>query len=385
MLDPSNRRPIDTIRLNHQQKQTLLDAIEAESGQQKSSRERRTLRVRFNPPDGYVMIALTHPTGQRVRYSVLPRNLSRKGMAFAHGQFVYPGSECDIAMQDKTGQWWQLHGKVARCRHVKGIIHEASVVFSRPAELSRFVDLTNEQRDRDAAEYRGRLHDASVGCTLLVEPATSDRKLFELWLNNLGLNTDATQTLGQSLRQANRGQYALAIVNMDLGDENGCDLLSQLRAGGFNAPIIAISSQEDQTLQAESLHAGANAFLAKPFDAHRLQQVIAQLIGVGLDAGEPLFSYYREDEQMQPLLREFADELSIKRDALRQANLQGDMTRIGKICQSLKGSGASYGFDTVSNLSQLVLESLAQGQRDVEKVHETVKELIQLLHRVHVD
>ena len=385
MLDPSNQRLINTVRLNNQQKQALLNELDATKPREQAGRERRALRVRFTPPNGHVMIALTHPSGQRVRYSVLPRNLSRKGMAFAHGQFLYPGSECDVAMQDKTGQWWLLRGKIVRCRHVKGIIHEVSVVFSRPAELSRFVDLTDEQRDRDAAEHGGRLDETSQGSALLVEPTASDRKLFELWLGNLGFAVETTQTLGESLKQASRGQFAVAVVNLDLGDESGRDLLSQLRAGGFKSPIVAISAHEDETQEAEALHAGANAFLAKPTDCQRIKQVIAQLLGVGLDAGEPVFSFYRDDAQMQPLLREFADELSIKRDALRQANLEGDVSRLRSICQTLKGSGASYGFDEVSNLSRLVIESLDARQQDVNRAQGTVNELIQLLHRVRAD
>jgi two-component system KDP operon response regulator KdpE len=66
--------------------------------------------------------------------------------------------------------------------------------------------------------------------------------------------------------------YAPDVVILDLGlpDGDGIDLLKQLREE-FSTPIIVLSARTDEKDKVESLDAGANDYITKPFGTEELQ------------------------------------------------------------------------------------------------------------------
>lgn len=106
---PQDKAPIETIRLSARDKQKLIDYVE-HSGKKTVENERRALRVDFQGRK--VLVVITNSQGQRVRHSVLPRNLSRRGLAFVHGRFVYPDSRCHVTLPMQNGKWWAVEGVV---------------------------------------------------------------------------------------------------------------------------------------------------------------------------------------------------------------------------------------------------------------------------------
>jgi len=57
-----------------------------------------------------------------------------------------------------------------------------------------------------------------------------------------------------------------AIVDVMLGEDRGEDLVRRLRAGGFNAPIIMLSALSGVDDRTNGLAAGADDYVAKPFE-----------------------------------------------------------------------------------------------------------------------
>ncbi|NJL93236.1 MAG: response regulator [Anaerolineae bacterium] len=84
---------------------------------------------------------------------------------------------------------------------------------------------------------------------------------------------------GQALEAAQSSQPDLIMVDYNLNDMHGTDLIKQIRADAYLAstPVILASGLD---VEHEALQAGANRFLLKPFeDPGELAAIILQLIG----------------------------------------------------------------------------------------------------------
>ena len=135
-------QPIQTLRMTNRERRNLMEGIEAAAlpdspaqnkrGDPRLRLEVENVVVELDPAEG----------GSGVRLSVVPRNLSRGGLAFVHGRFLYPNTRVAIVLPDRQGETHRLEGKVVRCRHVSGMVHEVSVMFREEIEVERFIEKT---------------------------------------------------------------------------------------------------------------------------------------------------------------------------------------------------------------------------------------------------
>jgi two-component system, OmpR family, response regulator len=64
--------------------------------------------------------------------------------------------------------------------------------------------------------------------------------------------------------------YGLVLLDLNLPDGRGLDLLRTLRAGGSTCPVIVITAQDQISDRIAGLNAGADDYMVKPFDLHEL-------------------------------------------------------------------------------------------------------------------
>ena len=72
-----------------------------------------------------------------------------------------------------------------------------------------------------------------------------------------------------AMEQLSQGCTA-AIVDVMLGDENGHDLVRRMRREGFDMPVIMLSALSSVDDRASGLAAGADDYVAKPFEMAEL-------------------------------------------------------------------------------------------------------------------
>jgi FixJ family two-component response regulator len=68
------------------------------------------------------------------------------------------------------------------------------------------------------------------------------------------------------------------IADVQMPGMSGLDLLTHLRARGYNAPFILITAFPEDSVRARALRAGAIGFLAKPFAAPDLINHVASAV-----------------------------------------------------------------------------------------------------------
>jgi len=64
------------------------------------------------------------------------RNLSKGGLSFLHGGFVYPGTRCMVQLITTLGASDDVLGTVVSCRYIESMIHEVSIRFDREIDPS---------------------------------------------------------------------------------------------------------------------------------------------------------------------------------------------------------------------------------------------------------
>ncbi len=381
-------KPIETLRLSSADKQKLIDYVEHQ-GKKPVDTNRRAIRVNFAGRN--VLIKVQGQEGQAQVCTVVPRNLSRRGLAFVHGRFVYPDSVCEVTLPMLSGKWCVLRGVVRRCRHVNGIVHEVSVVFDETIDLNQFVRLTTEQAEQHLAEMTedGMGEDDEMansrGRVLLVDDLAADRRLFAMWLEKLHFTVKEAGDVGTVLQLLNQNSYDLYIIDANLGDEDGIEIITHLRGQGVIAPIISASATDTDDFQLRSEQAGASCVLSKPFAFEDLKKNVLEVMSLDGEADQedsPLHSDLDGDADMAPLIADFVKGLGVYVAKLRNANADADFDNLQKLCVNLKGAGASHGFNPMTDTAKFILDALDAEERDINQVRGGVNRLMSVIRRV---
>ena len=390
-MDPLHQRPIETLRLSDRDKAKLIEAIDLKSNRP-VQQEKRDIRLPLRNQE--VFVRVKNGGGSTATHKVISRNISRRGFAFVHGQFIYPDTKCEVQLTTKAGEKKMISGKVLRCRHVSGIIHEVSIRFDAPVDLRPFIEMTPQQLEqhlqelsKDHAFVAERDSQKKAAATvLLVDDHQTELKLLTLWCNRLGLDACTAVDLKGAEELLKSTHVDLALVDLHLGEENGLDVMLKMKQIGSSAPVAVMTANSTEEAKGRIKKAGAKEMLVKPFTLDQLRDMVQRLTSLNLQEAptQALVSTFAEDEEMRPLLREYVLEVEQASEQLRHANTHNDRKALEEVCSRLKGSGSSYGFEPITQATQLVLASLESAEEDCEELRRQVTSLVQLLRRVRV-
>ena len=105
---------------------------------------------------------------------------------------------------------------------------------------------------------------------LLVE---DDRLLAEGLTNQLekaGFSVDATQTAKEAMILGRQEDYRAVVLDLGLPDGNGLDVLKNWRMARISFPVLILTARGDWQDKVNGLKAGADDYLAKPFQSEEL-------------------------------------------------------------------------------------------------------------------
>ena len=104
------------------------------------------------------------------------------------------------------------------------------------------------------------------------DPITS--KSNELMLAHANLNVYATDLGEEGIDLAKLYDYDLILLDLDLPDMNGHEVLRQLRLSRIQTPILILSGSDDTDSKIKGFGFGADDYLTKPF--HR-EELVARI------------------------------------------------------------------------------------------------------------
>jgi DNA-binding NarL/FixJ family response regulator len=117
---------------------------------------------------------------------------------------------------------------------------------------------------------------------LLIEDHALFRESLALLLEwRLGLESIEAGSLAEGRRVLSdvKGMADFAIINLDLPDGDGCELIERLHETKPDVPILAFTADRSRTRQAQALEAGADEVLAKTTPVEQIIGAAERLVG----------------------------------------------------------------------------------------------------------
>jgi len=111
---------------------------------------------------------------------------------------------------------------------------------------------------------------------LLVEDDESSLDALEKLVQSQGFDTVAVQTLERARTEIEDQAPDLAILDLDLPDGNGADLLDRLNTG-LDTEVVVVTGHGSIDSAVGALHAGVFDYLTKPLDTSRFERVLASV------------------------------------------------------------------------------------------------------------
>jgi FixJ family two-component response regulator len=105
----------------------------------------------------------------------------------------------------------------------------------------------------------------------------------ELVLSSCGYHAALFASAEEFLNAASTLEASCLIVDIQLGDISGVELVRTLYSQGCELPVIFITGSRDELHQRQAMELGCAAFLLKPFSAERLIETVRKAIGSKLN------------------------------------------------------------------------------------------------------
>jgi len=122
---------------------------------------------------------------------------------------------------------------------------------------------------------------------LVVDDVAENRQVAADMLCPLGFTVTEAANGREGLEKAQALQPDLILMDIVMPEMDGLETMCRLRQGGKEVPVIAISASASGDTEADSLAAGANAFLPKPVELGRLLTQIGALLKLSWTYEQP--------------------------------------------------------------------------------------------------
>lgn len=215
---------------------------------------------------------------------------------------------------------------------------------------------------------------------LLVEDDPISRSFMAAALEALPAQVDAADSIRAAL--ALEGVHDLWLLDANLPDGHGIDLLAKLRLRRPMTRALAHTADDSPALQAKLLEAGFAEVLVKPLGAARLQEIVRRWLGMASGASQrvgetaspflalPLWdeatalaALNGNQEHVATLRKMFVDELMRQHDTILDALDKGDHGTAKQVLHQLKASSGFVGAlrlnAAVKKLEDALIESSA--------------------------
>lgn len=277
-----------------------------------------------------LVVELMQPTGDWVRHSVPTRNISRDGLGFLIGHFIYPRTECRINLVSLHNHKVTVPASVVRCRYLEGTgsLYEVGVRFKRSIDVSMF--------HRAATKTR----------MLLIDDDPSIAKLVSFLLKSSNVEVVHARDGDEGIKTALSSQFDLLLLDIEMPGKDGYAVAKELVAQNYLRPIVAITALSDADCRNKCMEAGCSVWLTKPLTREALQAVVNSM------RGEPLISSLLHDHAMSPLIDEFVAALPTRMTQIEQFSTGQDPVPFIKAVRSLKADAGAYGFGVISTAAE---------------------------------
>ena len=236
---------INTLRLSPKELHKLLEEFDKkQDGYQSPDREyvRSSFRV------SSVELTITHSTGGKVTLPVATRNISKGGISILHSAFIHTGSRCSVSLKFPNGNPQVIDGKIVRCAHLTGRVHEIGISFDTQISTRDLLGLDPLNGSYSIETVNpDRLH----GSILIVASSDMDCQLLLMFLEETNLSLSIANNIEDAISRAKKGAD-LVITDFYLEEETGPQLIEALQINQNQPSILSVKHKPQASSQSQS-------------------------------------------------------------------------------------------------------------------------------------
>jgi CheY-like chemotaxis protein len=253
----------------------FLNTLDGSNGQPPPNVKRDFVRWPFRRLA--IELGITHPGGRDVHtVKVASRNLSNGGICVLHNNYVHPGSGCTIALPHPTRGVVKVSGKVMRCMHRSGVVHEIGIAFEKPIGANEFI--VHDPLSNNFSLERVKPVDLK-GRALLIEPSKPDRDAISHFLKGTSLAMVCVSNLAEAL--ANCDRFDLVMLSSQIADEQPTPAVAKLRQTGLASPIVMLVPDDSARTREAVRDADVDQFVVRPLTGEMLLRALGDVMLVG--------------------------------------------------------------------------------------------------------
>lgn len=363
-------------RFNPAQMQVILDRLDTLEQQSTEQNRRQSPRFVFRPSN--LAIRVTQPGGGIKECRVESRNLSASGMSFLHTSFLHTGTEVTAHLPRYRGGEELVKGKVAWCRHLAGVVHNVGIKFQARIFPKLYVNpMSLDTHEQNEAVDHTKLE----GSILLIDDQVMDRLLFEHQMKFTKIQAVTCPTSQDAIKLMSQRKFDMVLSDLNLADETGEEAFQALRETGYKGVLIALTAESSPQRIHAAQTAGASAIISKPYKLDHLTATLAAFLEGGLSEDQLIYSTLARQEGFAPVLQQYVDSVKALSVTVKHAVNEGFFEIVRARTQTLKGSGAGFGFPQLSSAAHEALKVLDKTLSVAESVPQ-VEALLQICRRI---
>jgi DNA-binding response OmpR family regulator len=311
-------------------------------------------------------VVFEHPGGGAVTLRLAGRNISGGGVALLHNGFLHPGTACRVALPRHDGSIREVTGRIVRCAHRRGMLHEICIRFDKPIDVRQFA------RARPGEEFHTleRVDPAKLtGSVVYVEDNALDAKIVHHFLRETAIKLRVCATCSEGLEAA-ANECDLLLVDHELPDMLGTAFLRQARERGIVAPAIILTAKPAESMEGNLWAIPDVGFIRKPFTQDHLLRILAERLL--LRNGESQSARAAETTQ-----KNGGAQLSSFAYLIEEGVKAGDVRALGEVLLRLEQQARSLGATQIADAAHAARDTLAKkdGLQDRTRLFLTLADL----------
>lgn len=358
----SGERP-NTVGLSERNLHKVLDALDQRDAASAANANRAFSRWPFR--EERVVVTLTHPGGTDVSLHLAARNLSKGGISLLHSAYVYADTACTVSLPNRDGGVMTMPGRVMRCSHLRGVVHELGVRFDEEIDLRRVVE-------PDVMEGRLSLEKVDPhtieGTVCVAQPLPGDVQMIRRVLRKTKAEMFEVESGKVALEEAKRGVGAI-ITSFDLPDMTAGELASSLRDAGLRTAVIVTSDEDGSRIRRGLEGHPVAAFLKKPFDDQAILRALAEFAGSAAKGNA--------DGGGLDARKVFCEQSATTAVQIERAADRDDAMQVYTVAERIAETAPKLGFDDLGAIASSVAEKLSENL-DVNEATDEIKKFAEM-------
>ncbi len=345
----TRRLRIDPVKI-----QDCLNRLDREAAEQSVAASRRQAE-RFRYRVWQLTVELQQAHGDWARYEVPTRNISETGVCFLIGHFVYPGTPCRIFLATIHGQTVEITGRVMRCRYVTGTpsLHEVGVQFDGRIDLAMFH------------------RESRPPVLLAVTDDAVTEQMLEHLLSTVQARIQFAHNADEALNLARETFFDAIIIDLDLDNGQGADVVRKLRAQGVRRPFIPLASVDTEEARKLCEDCDFQVWVAKPLSPDTLVSAVMSM------KDEPIYSTLDARPGMAGVVSSFVRSLPPRLTRMKRSFDESRTDEVLSDLRAIKGEAKAYGFEVIAHAAGKLETALDEG-KDGQQMRELFNELVRL-------